>query len=113
MAEPQVDQSLEDAMQRWTNGVLECRAEGQHPWRRLSVAHRPGILTVFQRCPRCRNERQRDYNEHGYPLTRWRRAYREGYLIRGLGRLDHDDKAALMIASLSAIEWVEVEDEAS
>jgi hypothetical protein len=105
------DESLDDAMSRWTAGVLECRAEGYHPWRRLSVAHRPGVLTVFQRCPRCRNERERDINEQGYPLTKWRRSYREGFLLRGLGRLDHDDKAHLMIASLQQMEWIEVDDE--
>jgi hypothetical protein len=104
------DESLEEAMARWTAGVLECRAEGYHPWRRLSVAHRPGVLTVFQRCPRCRNERWRDYNEHGYPLTKWGRSYREGFLLRGLGRLREEDRARLMVASLSNTQWVEVDE---
>src|ERR1700750_2082826 len=108
----EVDETLDDAIARWTAGILECRAEGGHQWKRLSVAHRPGVLTVHQRCNRCRaTERERDYNEHGYPISKLKRDYRKDFLLRGLGRLDADDKARLMITVLNTIKWIEVQDD--
>lgn len=109
MAEQQ-DHSLDDALERWSPGQVECRAEDQHLWRRLTVAHRPGIYTIRQRCTRCRNIRERDINESGYVLTAWRRTYGPGFLLRGLGRLNQDDKARLRIESLTHASVVEVVD---
>jgi len=109
MVEPQ--RSLHSAIEEWSDGVIECRAEFQHQWRRSTVAHRPGIFTIRQRCPRCRNERERDINEQGYVLSKWRRTYRPGYLLTGLGRLDEDDRAALRITSLRNANIIEVTDD--
>lgn len=105
------DVSLDDAIERWSSGTIECRGEFNHLWRRLTVAHRPGVYTVRQRCTRCRNEREHDLNEQGYVLSGWRRSYREGYLVKGLGRMDEDDRARLRILSLATANVVEVHDE--
>ena len=103
--------TLDEAIDAWSDGVIECRAEFQHQWRRLTVAHRPGFFTIRQRCTRCRNERERDINERGYVVSKWRRTYRPGYLLAGLGRLDEDHRATLRIASLRNANIVDVVDE--
>lgn len=103
--------TLDQAVDRWTPGMLECRADKQHLWKRLTVAHRPGIYTIKQRCTRCRNVRQRDINDRGYVLTQWRRAYVDGYLLKGLGRIDQDEQATLRLASLENATVIEVDDE--
>jgi hypothetical protein len=103
--------TLDEAIDQWSDGVIECRADTQHQWRRLTVAHRPGFFTIRQRCARCRNERERDINEQGYVLTKWRRTYRPGYLLSGVGRLDEDHRATLRIASLRNANVVEVVDD--
>jgi hypothetical protein len=109
MNEPQ--RTLHDAIDQWSDGVIECRAEFQHQWRRSTVAHRPGVYTIRQRCARCRNERERDISETGYVLTKWRRTYRPGYLLTGLGRLSEDSRATLRIASLRNAKIIEVSDD--
>ncbi len=104
--------TLDDAIDQWTDGIIECRAGFQHQWRRLTVAHRPGVFTIRERCARCRAvERERDINERGYVVSKWRRSYRPGYLLEGLGRLDEDHRATLRIASLRNVTVVEVSDE--
>lgn len=111
MAEEQEPVTLDQAVERWTDGMLECRADKQHLWRRLTVAHRPGVYSIKQRCTRCRNVRERDINDHGYVLTNWRRVYVDGYLLKGLGRIDADEQAHLRIASLHNASVVEVDDD--
>lgn len=103
--------TLDEAMEEWSDGVIECRAGSQHVWRRLAVAHRPGVYTIRQRCARCRNERERDMNERGYWVSKWRRAYRPGYLLKGIGRLDDDDRARLNLVWLKNANIVEVSDD--
>lgn len=103
--------TLDEAIEEWSAGVIECRSEFQHQWRRLTVAHRPGVYTIRQRCVRCRNERERDINEQGYVLSKWRRTYRPGYLLAGLGRLDENHRATLRIESLRNAKIIDVSDE--
>jgi hypothetical protein len=103
--------TLDQAIDAGSDGVIECRAEFQHQWRRLTVAHRPGFFTIRQRCTRCRNERERDINERGYVVSKWRRTYRPGYLLAGLGRLDEDHRATLRLASLRNANIVDVVDD--
>ena len=105
------ERTLDEAVEQWSDGVIECRAEFQHVWRRLTVAHRPGVFTVRQRCTRCRNERERDLNERGYVVSKWRRTYRPGYLLSGLGRLDDDHRATLRLAWLKSANIIEVSDD--
>jgi hypothetical protein len=102
--------TLDEAIEHWSDGVIECRSEFQHQWRRLTVAHRPGFYTVRQRCTRCRNERERDLNERGYVVSPWRRSYRPGYLLVGLGRLTEDSRARLRLVSLGNANIIEVDD---
>jgi hypothetical protein len=98
------------AAQGWSDGQVNCRVYG-HAWRPLTVTHRPGFYTIFQRCGRCRNERQQEVNERGYPVTQWHMTYVEGYLLRGLGRVGQDGRAALRLRSLQGLFINEVQDD--
>jgi hypothetical protein len=105
-------QTLDDAVERWTPGMLECRAANSHPWRRWTITHRPGAYTVFQRCPRCRNERYRTMSDRtGQWLdSHWSRTYRPGFLLKGLGRLNEDDRAMLRLRDIANAQVTEVTD---
>lgn len=74
------------------------------------MTHRPGFYTVYQRCGRCRNERQQEVNERGYPVTGWRMTYVEGYLLRKLGRVGPDSRAMLRLRSINGLYINEVQD---
>jgi hypothetical protein len=101
---------VEQAVERWTDGQIECRAYG-HNWRPASVTHRPGVYTVYQRCPRCRNRRRQPINENGYALAPWSAAYQDGYLLKGMGRLGTDGRAVLKIATLRTAVIIEEPDD--
>jgi hypothetical protein len=84
------------AAKEWTEGQKTCRVNG-HAWEPLTVRHRPGVFSVMQRCPRCRNERRQDVNEQGYPVSDWKPYYYDGYLLKGLGRVGADGRAVLRL----------------
>jgi hypothetical protein len=100
-------QAVEDAATQWNEGQIRCRAYGSHAWQALTVYHRPGVWTEVQRCDRCRNERQQEVDERGYPLGSWRPAYIPGYLLRGVGRLGTDGRAVLRLTTLRAAHVIE------
>lgn len=102
--------AVEEAMREWTLDQQACRLDG-HTWRPRTAFHRPGFYTITQRCSRCRNERERDIDEQGYPVTRWSIKYRKTYLLEGLGRVGQNGKALLRLESLRNMTIVEVEDE--
>jgi hypothetical protein len=103
---------VEHAAEQWTDGQVACRTYG-HNWRPQTVTHRPGVYTVTQRCPRCRNTRAQEINENGYPLGPWRRpnGYVGGYLLKGVGRLGIDGRAVLRIATLRSMTIIEEPDQ--
>ena len=92
-------QDVERAAEEWSDGQIACRAYG-HTWRPVTVFHTPGVYTILQRCPRCRNERRQEIDESGYPLSQWRMSYVDGYLLRQLGRVGTHGRAVLRLATL-------------
>lgn len=100
---------IEVAANSWSDGQIACRVYG-HNWRPLTVRHRPGVFTILQRCNRCSNERQQQINEQGFPLDQWRMTYRDGYLLKNLGRVGQDGRAVLRLKNLTGL-YIEEEPE--
>jgi len=98
------------ASEEWTEAQKQCRVYG-HSWRPLTVRHRPGVYTVLQRCARCRNEREQQVNEQGYPVDGWRMSYYDGYLLKNLGRVGTDGRAVLRLAVLMGLNIEEEPDD--
>lgn len=97
---------VERASEGWSDGQVNCRTYG-HAWRALTVTHRPGVYTVFQRCGRCRTERHQEVNEQGYAVSQWHMRYEDGYLLRNLGRVGSDGRAVLRLKTLLGLSIVE------
>lgn len=95
-------EDVESATQSWSEGQVQCRIYG-HSWRPFTATHRPGSYTIYQRCQRCANQRWMEHDERGYPLTPWSIRYEEGYLLHKLGRVGHDGKAVLRMATLRGL----------
>lgn len=102
--------AVEQAINQWQDGVVECRTYG-HGWRSATVLHRPGIYTIIQRCSRCTTERERDMTERGDVLGSWHMHYPRGYLLVGLGRIGAENRGLLRLASLRGLRIEEVNDD--
>lgn len=106
--------AVEEAMESWTEGQITCRLNGTHQYRdRTAFRYKTQrLIVVVQRCILCRSvERERDINEQGYALTRWRPRYiKKNYLLEGVGRVGMDGKAVLQLRKLSTMTIVEVEE---
>ena len=97
---------VERAAETWSDGQVNCRTYG-HAWRPLTVSHRPGVYTIFQRCGRCRSERHQEVNEQGYQISTWKIHYEDGYLLHNLGRVGADGRAVLRLVTLRGLSIVE------
>jgi hypothetical protein len=102
-------EDVRNAAVNWTEGQVNCRVFG-HAWRPLTVTHQPGVYTIFQRCGRCRNERQQEVDERGYAVSNWHTRYVDGYLLRKLGRVGTDGRAVLRLQSIRGLPITEVQD---
>src|SRR4029077_3374336 len=91
-----------EAAEGWSEGQIECRALGQHPWRNRTWFVRGPATVLVQRCPRCLNERVRDLDSQGYWVSEWRRSYEPGYLLVGKGRLGDDARAPLRLQMVAS-----------
>jgi hypothetical protein len=111
MMKVKVKRTLDDAIDEWSTGTLECRGFGQHMWQRLTVTRRPGVITLHQRCPRCKKERAKDFNERMYPLDRWHYSDVPGFTVNGHGRLTPDDKSKILMAFIAKVPVIDVVDE--
>lgn len=105
------DEVLDEAIESYSVGKLECVGFGQHMWRRLTITRRPGIITLHQRCGRCRKERAKDFNESMYPLDKWHYSKDEGNKWRGHGRMNVDDKSKVLLTFIAKVPIIEVDDE--
>jgi hypothetical protein len=99
-------EDVEKAASNWTPGQKACRVYG-HAWQPLQVSHRPGLYTVRQWCPRCRNERRQEIDERGYPQSKWHPSYQDGYLLKNIGRVGVDGRAILRLDTLLSLPVVE------
>lgn len=91
---------LDSAIGHMSPSQLQCRDFG-HSWRPYTVEFIPqrrNYLEVLA-CTRCRSQRMRLLGERGELLGNAYR-YSDGYLVKGLGRLDGDDRDSLRLASL-------------
>lgn len=101
---------VSNAAADWSEGQVNCRVYG-HTWRPMTVTHRPGIYTIYQRCGRCRCDRWQEVNESGYPVSGWHITYIDNYLLKNLGRVGADGKAVLRLRSIRGLSVLEVQDD--
>lgn len=106
MASWATPEDVQKAADGWTDGQVQCRVYG-HSWQSLTATHEPGVFTVYQRCVRCGSERMQDIDERGYPMTRWQLRYRDGYLLRKMGRVGTDGRAVLRLSSIRSLHIAE------
>jgi len=97
---------VEKAAADWTVGQVTCRTYG-HNWHPLTVSHRPGSFTVWQRCGRCQTERRQEIDEQGYPRAGWNMSYTDGYLLKNMGRVGTDGRAVLRLTTIRSFNVVE------
>lgn len=90
--------SVAEKAEEWSDRTLACRTYG-HGWASGSVVRAGEGFVVMQRCPRCENRRTQEMDSRGY-ATPWRYLYADGYLTKGLGRIDNHGRAVLRIANL-------------
>lgn len=113
MSEAASRAAVEAAAAEWNNAVLVCRKENRHEWRPAIVTHDRFGYTIVERCARrCGCRRTYDMDPRGY-ISKPKILYpTEGYLLKGLGRVDADGRAALRLAWVATLTIVkEVTDE--
>lgn len=108
---PKKERTLDDAIEEWNVGTLECRGFAQHSWRRLTVTRSPGVITLHQRCPRCRKDRMKNFTLQMHALGNWRYTDVPGFTVVGHGRLTLDDKAQILRKFLTQVPVIEVEED--
>lgn len=109
MADWATPEDVASAATQWSDGQVNCRVYG-HVWRPLTVTHRPGVYTIYQRCGRCRCDRWQEVDDRGYPLSGWNITYIDGYLMKNLGRLGSDGRAVLRLRTFRGLPIHEVQD---
>lgn len=93
----------------WTQAVLNCRSYG-HAWMPSTVIRSGSGFTIRQRCSRrCGSERETVMDSRGYTHG-WRMTYREGYLMKHLGRVDQEGRAIIRLASIRNMTILEVDE---
>lgn len=103
--------AVEDAAYDWNDGQIVCRANNLHAWKPFTARRGRGYILLTQRCTRCFNRRTAEMDEQGYLITRWKIEYREGYLLKGLGRVGPDGRAALRLATLRGLTITDMEED--
>jgi hypothetical protein len=86
-----------------TDDDIMCRDFG-HSWRPYTaewLGQRRQYLETLA-CTRCGSARRRLLDEYG-ALMGNSYAYRDGYLVHGIGRLTGDDRDAVRLAGLQAV----------
>ncbi len=100
------------AIAQMEEDFIHCRANG-HAWSRTKrwVNRLPGgYFDQVIACDYCEGEKKQRINRRGQ-ILRESRVYPEGYLLKGLGRVDLGGKAIFRLASLNAVAIdAEVED---
>lgn len=76
-----------------------CRAYG-HQWDLARAEKRKSTVEVWIWCRRCKCNRRETVSRSGEVLTR-KREYPEGYLVRGIGRIN--DRGVFRVESVSRL----------
>ena len=97
---PQQSVPIDEAIAHMPESHLHCR-DYCHAWRRLSARYVPDQHVYEQdlRCASCKTIRRRLIDERG-GLVRSAYEYAERYLVKGVGRMDGDMRAAVRLASV-------------
>lgn len=103
--------SVEDAQEAaadWSDQILECRTYG-HKWRPATAAYtkdRKAIATT-QVCL-CMTERHSTLDARTGWVMAIHYEYPDGYVLKGLGRIDGDAKGALRLATVQRVYGVKL-----
>jgi hypothetical protein len=93
-------QELLAAIDKMTDEMVECR-DIQHSYRKWATRWLAQEREYERqlKCLRCGTIRVQRVSERGYLLGS-SYEYAEGYLVKGLGRLDQDDRGAIRLQSV-------------
>jgi hypothetical protein len=94
------DFQLDTAIHGMTDAHLQCR-DFSHSWRPLTAAWVPDkrVFETKLRCARCKTRRVRHIGSAGQ-LVSSHYEYPEGYVIKGMGRLDGAARDQLRLESV-------------
>jgi len=107
------EQTLDQAIGKWSAGTLQCRGLRQHPWTLITwIEHQDGTTTLHQQCPLCFSNRAKDFDQMMRPAGGWRYPDRPAdYSVTG--GVDADGRAQIMRALRDQQQFVEVNDDDS
>jgi hypothetical protein len=96
------DFDFDEAIGHMSESHLHCRDYG-HSWRPYAARHVPSERVYEQtlRCSRCRTLRERLLDERGNVVSSHYN-YAEHYLVKGMGRLDGEERGLIRLASVTA-----------
>lgn len=97
------DFRADDTIKTMPNEHLQCRDFG-HSWRPFTATWESSdrYYEVQLRCARCKTVRIRLVGQRGQ-LIRSRYDYADGYVVKGMGRLDGDERDMLRLESVLRI----------
>lgn len=96
--DPNLD--VESVIADMPDNFIQCR-DFNHSWRSHNANYDAGSQSydVTLKCTRCKAERIRTIDSHG-GLVSSHYDYKDGYLIKGMGRLTGNDRNALRLNSV-------------
>lgn len=91
---------MDSAIAQMSDNQIMCR-ELRHAWKPWTVHTdtKAKLYEVKLRCTKCKTVRVREIGFHGQLIGN-RYEYPDGYLVKGLGRLDDNDRARLRLESV-------------
>lgn len=95
--------SLEKMLHELDDADILCRDLG-HPWQPFSAKPIPGGgFEQILRCPRCKTKKARFLDRSGCQVKRPPYEYRDGYLVKGVGRLSSADRDTVRLFSVTRL----------
>lgn len=92
--------ALRDFLARQPAEFIECRRFG-HAWTSETVAKRNRLFEVTIRCLRCRSTATEFLDSRGYRDGKRQIHYVEGYLAKGLGRVNAEVRAVVRLEAVA------------
>lgn len=96
---PATPKDVRQATHDMSPEFLRCHAFG-HPWDPHTVADLGRSYEVTLRCARCKSEAKQIINKRGILETARKYDYAEGYLFKGLGRVQGNARGAVRIEAI-------------
>lgn len=93
------DRAIREVVGKIPNEYVECRDLG-HAWRDHRVESLKGGFVQTLICQRCPVQKERVLNRHGDQVQHPKYIYPEGYVVKGLGFLSHDERSEVRLRAV-------------